>query len=33
LPALHALRLTSDELYALQVSAFEWSDKIARHAG
>jgi EAL and modified HD-GYP domain-containing signal transduction protein len=33
LPALHALHLTSDELYALQVSAFEWSDKVARQAG
>jgi EAL and modified HD-GYP domain-containing signal transduction protein len=29
-PALKKLHLTSEELYAMQVAAFEWSDNIAR---
>jgi len=30
-PALKKLQLTSDELYAMQVAAFEWSDSISQH--
>ena len=29
-PALKNLHLTSEELYAMQVAAFEWSDNISR---
>ncbi|HCE10372.1 MAG TPA: EAL domain-containing protein [Oxalobacteraceae bacterium] len=29
-PALKRLQLTNDELYAMQVAAFEWSDSISR---
>lgn len=32
LPALKELQLTSDELYAVQFAAFEWSDSISRGA-
>jgi EAL and modified HD-GYP domain-containing signal transduction protein len=29
---VHKFRLTSDDLYTLQLSAFEWSDSVARNA-
>jgi EAL and modified HD-GYP domain-containing signal transduction protein len=30
---LHKLNLSSEEFYALQVAAFEWSDSISHSAG
>jgi EAL and modified HD-GYP domain-containing signal transduction protein len=30
-PALKKLQLTSEELYAMQVAAFEWSDNISQY--
>ncbi|WP_020656372.1 EAL and HDOD domain-containing protein [Massilia niastensis] len=32
LPALHALSIDGDDLAELEVSAFEWSDKVVRYA-
>jgi EAL and modified HD-GYP domain-containing signal transduction protein len=32
MPLLKKLRLSSDQFYALQVAAFEWSDKVSRTA-
>jgi EAL and modified HD-GYP domain-containing signal transduction protein len=29
---VHKFRLSSDDLYSLQLSAFEWSDKVARNS-
>ena len=31
-PALERLKLTSEELYAMQIAAYEWSDSISRDA-
>jgi hypothetical protein len=31
-PLLKKLRLSSDQFYALQLTAFEWSDKVSKTA-